>query len=502
MPGLFRTSCLVGAGLVLTAAAGLLAATTDPEGNGPVVALAGLETPYLKVTSVDVDPSAVSLVWAGNGTQYRVSLGDDLTRPDRTILTTEPQAVLPAPKAADPKGRVSYRVEAVDEGATELAVEGTVTLLPDVPRKPKVKATAPDGAVVKWRKADYATTYDVAVSKKRNQLPAKVRRLAKGGTAFATSSLKPEQTYYVRVRAVGDAGVSEFGPPTKITTPPEASQFTVGSWNICAEACKGFGGRVGDQAAQVHASKVDIMTLQEAGGQRVGPTTRAAFSGGPSELVAAEGGGNSRYILYSSQKFEQLAGGRWSIGHGRWATWARLVDKETERPFVVVSVHLLSGHDNTGKRADEMRSLMGSLASVNPDDDPVLMAGDFNSGTHRRGDTVGPIVRANGLRDSVEVAEETENAQVNTGSRRGDKAIMSADHVDHVYVSDDWEVPSWRQFANLNGTTYVGPWLSDHNMIAATVALPREEGELVKEPTAIVTVPAEIDPDISPSLVD
>ncbi|RYZ65282.1 MAG: hypothetical protein EOP08_07280, partial [Proteobacteria bacterium] len=79
MAGLFRSVCLVGAGVALTGFAGLLAATTDSEGHGPVVELAGLEEPYLKVTSVDVDPREVSLAWAGNGSEYRVSLGEDLT---------------------------------------------------------------------------------------------------------------------------------------------------------------------------------------------------------------------------------------------------------------------------------------------------------------------------------------------------------------------------------------------------------------------------------------
>ncbi|MBC9227228.1 hypothetical protein GL325_12915 [Aeromicrobium sp. 636] len=499
MPGLFRSLCLLGTGGALIGGAALMATTTDAEGNGPVTRLAGIERPYLKVLSVEVAPREVSLAWSGNGSQYRVSLGDDLTRPARTIVTTEPMAKLPAPEAADPKGRVSYRVESVEAGTTEVAVEGTVTLLPGVPPRPKVKRTAPEGAVVKWKPADYATTYDVAVSTSRKKLPKKVERLTRGGTAFATDSLKPERTYWVRVRAVGEAGVSRFGPPTKVTTPPADSEFSIGSWNICSEACSGFGGRVGGQAAQVHASGVDILALQEAGGQRVGPTTRAAFSGGPKNLVAAEGGGNSRYLFYSPEKFTQLGGGRWSLGHGRWATWARLEDKLTERPFIVVSVHLLSGHKKNGERAAEMRSLMGGLAGINTQDDPVVLAGDFNSGTHRSGDTVGPIVRSSGYKDTVEVADETQNAQVNTGSRRGDKAIMSHDHVDHIYVSSDWEVPAWRQWANLSGTTYVGRWLSDHNMIAATVTLERAEKDAVKDPSEVVKVPAKLREEVAPT---
>ncbi|MCL3837855.1 endonuclease/exonuclease/phosphatase family protein [Aeromicrobium duanguangcaii] len=501
MPGLLRSSCLVGVGIALIGGAALMASTTDSQGHGPVARMVGIERPYLKVLSVDVAPSEVSLAWSGNASQYRVLLGDDLAKPARTIVTTEPMARLRVPQAADPRGRVNYRVESVQDGATELAVEGTVTLLPEVPPRPKVKRTAPEGAVVKWKPADYATTYDVAVSTSKKELPKKVKRLTQGGTAFATDSLKPERTYWVRVRAVGEAGVSRFSPPIKVTTPPAGSEFSIGSWNICSEACSGFGGRVGGQAAQVHASGVDILALQEAGGERVGPTTRAAFSGGPKNLVPAQGGGNSRYLFYSPEKFTQLGGGRWSLGHGRWATWARLEDTLTERPFIVVSVHLLSGHKKNGERASEMRSLMGALAGINTQDDPVVLAGDFNSGTHRSGDTVGPIVRSSGYSDTVEVADETQNAQVNTGSRRGDQAIMSHDHVDHIYASSDWKVPAWRQWANLSGTTYVGTWLSDHNMIAATVVLERDEKDAVTAPSEVVKVPAKARKDVAPGTV-
>lgn len=502
MTGRLRSSLLVGVGLALTVTAGVLAATTDPEGRGPVVAFAGVDAPYLKLVSVDVAPSEVAIAWSGNGEQYRVSLGSDLTRPDRTIVTSEPRAVLAAPRAADPSGKVSYRVEQVDDDGPRAAVEGTVTLLPEVPPKPKVRRTAPEGAVVKWKPADYATTYDVAVSRSKKKLPREVKRLKRGGTSFATDRLEPETTYWVRVRAVGQAGVSKFGPATKVVTPPDTSDLRIGSWNICSEACKGYGGRVGGQAAQVHAAEVDVMALQEAGGERVGPQTRAAFSGGPRGLVMASGGGNSRYLLYSPDKLEQLGGGRWSLGHGRWATWARFQDLKTERPFIVVSVHLLSGHNKTGQRASEMRTLMGSLRAVNPDGVPVVLAGDFNSGTHRRGDTVGPIVRGAAFRDTVEVADSTVNAQVNTGSRRGDKAIMSADHVDHIYVSPDWGVPAWKQWASLSGTTYVGPWLSDHNMIGATLRLQRAEADEVSKPSPVLPVPADLPEDPDPGTIN
>lgn len=482
---------LVGAGVALTVTAGVMAATTDDRGRGPVMAFTGLERPYVTVLAVDVEPTEVSFVWTGNGDLYRVSVGDDLDDPVRTVVTAEPRAVIEAPRAADPNGRVGYRVEVVTEaGTTTAAVEGTLTLLPTAPSRPRVEKTTTAGAVVRWKPGDYATTYDVAVSRSKHKIPATVHRLTDGRPRFATDSLKPDTTYWIRARSVGEAGVSRFGPPVKLTTPPAETALTVGAWNICSQACLGYSGRVGPQSAQVHASEVDVMTLQEAGGKRVGPITRAHFSGGPRRLVMASGGGDSRYVLYSSDRFDQLGGGRWPLGHGRWAAWARLEERQTQRRFIVVSVHLLNGHDATGQRAAEMRTLMSALGAVNTEGDPVILAGDFNSGTHRRGDTVGPIVRAHGFRDAVEIAEQTVAAQVNTGSRRGDEAILSGDHVDHIYVSEAWTVSFWKQWAALSGTTYVGPWLSDHNMITATVSLPVLDESAI-EPSATEDVARE-----------
>ncbi len=487
---------------MLTIAAAALAATTDDGGNGPVVAFVGAEQPRLELVSVDAENHEVALTWTGSSDEYRVTLGADPAKPAATVVTREPQAVLAAANAADPKGKVTYRVEAVDDGATEQSVEGSVTLPPAVPAKPRVKKSQPKSAVVRWKPADYATTYDVAVSRKKDDLPASAKRLTTGGTTFSTHGLKPDTTYWVRVRAVGEAGVSDFGPPVKIVTPPAASEVTVGSWNICSEACSGYGGRAPKQAAQVQASTVDIMTVQEAGGVRVGRTTRAVFSGGPKSFVAATGGSQSRYIFYRGEKFDQLAGGTWSVGH-YGATWAQFSDKETERSFYVVSLHLQTGKNSKSNstRGSQIRSILARLDATNTTDDPVVLAGDFNTGRHRGGDSVGPIVRGDGFSDSVEIAETAENADVNTGSRRGNSAIYSHDHVDHIYVSTDVKVPAWKQWVNLAGSTYVGTWLSDHNMISATISLERAPVETAK-PSDVVKVPSTLptsDPNPGPT---
>lgn len=498
-----RFISLVGAGLVATTIAAVLAATSNDDGSGPLLAAVGADPVSLEVTDVDIAARAVSLTWAGTSDQYRVVAGGDLSRPAQTITTSGASAVLDAPKAADALGRVNYRVEAVEDGKTEVSVEGTVVLPPSVPRKLEVRRAATTSAVVRWKQARYATTYDVAISRNKKKLPEQARRLVTKGTSFSTRGLKPDQTYWMRVRAVGEAGVSEFGKPIKVRTQTAESQFKVGSWNICSESCADYDGRVGGQAAQVHAAGVDIMTLQEAGGVRVGAITKSAFSGGEPGLVPATGGAQSRYIFYRPEKFEQLAGGVWSVGH-YGATWARFKDRATERTFFVVDIHLETGKSSKSNstRGSQLSSILGRLDAANSQDDPVVLAGDFNTGVHRSGDSVGPILISAGYADTVAVAEQTENAQVNTGSRSGDRAIMSGDHVDHVYVSDDWGVPAWKQWANLSGTTYVGPWLSDHNMIGATLALGREKSKSPRATRTSAVPAAQPTATVSPSASD
>lgn len=486
-------------GVALTAGAGVLAVTADAKDAGASPVPLARQKPTLAVTSVDVAPHQISLAWRGNAPQYRVTLGDN----GASVTTKQPEAVIAtAQAAADARGRVTYRVEAVADDATEASVQGTLTLLPAVPAKPKVTAAAAKTAVVTWKPAAYAATYDVVVAPADAALPATALRLTKAGTSLTAAGLRPDTTYTARVRAVGDAGVSDFGAPTTFTTPPATSEFTVGSWNICSEACSGFGGRVRGQAARVQASTIDILAVQEAGGVRVGRTTRAAFSGGEREFVAAAGGAQSRYLFYRPEKFAQLAGGVWSVGH-YGASWARFRDLATERTFYVVSIHLQTGKSGgaNSKRGAQIRAILSRLRATNTTDDPVVLAGDFNTGRHRSGDKVGPIVRADGFTDSVEVAAQTEGARINTGSRRGDHAILSGDHVDHVYASAGLTADSWKQWVQLSGTTYTGPWLSDHNLISGTFSIARQESSDAR-PTGVTPVPTEVNADENPGPVN
>lgn len=233
---------------------------------------------------------------------------------------------------------------------------------------------------------------------------------------------------------------------------------------------------------------MDIMALQEAGGQRVGRTTNAAFSGGERGFVRATGGSKTRYIFYRDSLFDQLAGGAFSIGHGRTVTWARFEDRKTNQPFVVASVHLVPGKNGKKDRArgSQAASLAAGINRINPAKDPVVLAGDFNTGRHRGGDRVFGRLGGAGYTDSVSIAKLAENSAMNTFNRNSTSSRRSGDHVDHIFVSAGFDVPLWRQYNHI----HQGRVLTDHNMIAAKLRLNRAQVAKLDHQTPSVLLPS------------
>lgn len=427
--------------------------------------------------------SSTTLRWEGSTTDYRVVVGADLDRPTRVLLTEVPQVTLTdLPASSSDDGAYAYRVERLSDGEPVDMQTGTFVVSPTVPAKLKAAETTAEAVKLTWRKAGWATTYDISLSTDKADTVEHVRRLDEERTSAVVTGLKADTTYWARVRAVNSEHTGDWSEPVKVTSGSAATTFSLGSWNICAEACSGYKSRVGSMVSQVNAAELDIVALQEAGGTRVGRTTAAAFSGGPQGYVLASGGGESRYLFYRPARFDQLAGGHIALGNGRWATWARFQDKETSQTFIAVSVHLITGKSNAAnaKRGRQTTSLLSQLRRINTADDPIVYAGDFNSGTHRSRDTPGSLIRGAGLVDTVTIAESKVNADINTGRSRGTKVIRSADHVDHIFASPEFEVCRWQQYAKTSGNRYVGKFITDHNLITATLVLPNESADLGK----------------------
>jgi len=365
-------------------------------------------------------------------------------------------------------------VEARHDGdAAESATVSTV--LPPAPiGRLKLAKTSPVGMRLVWRQPANTEAYDVLIARDRRFTDLVLSARTTDATpSFVTEELAPTSVYFVKVRPVNRGAEGRFTKPVRVKTRTQAVSFRVAGWNVCSEKCNDYSSRAPRAAAVLAEEDVDVFALQEAGGERVGATTRAVFSGGPREYAAAPGGGNSVYLFYRPALFTPVDGGNVPVGYGRTMAWAKLRLKETGQDLFVVSVHLLTGKDEAdGKRRDEAETLLTTMRSVNPEGLPVVYAGDFNSGVHRGKDSPGTLMDAAGLVDARFATENRQNERYNSGHSWSPGYLpASGAHVDHVWVSPDFRVDSWKQIVRLSDSRYATPMLSDHNAISALLSL-------------------------------
>lgn len=112
-----------------------------------------------------------------------------------------------------------------------------------------------------------------------------------------------------------------------------------------------------------------------------------------------ESAGEAVGVLYKADRFNAIAKGRFFLsptpesasspypgwtssnpGRNRIAAWAILQDKESGKKFMFISTHLEVGKtDELMIRRKSAELICSYLGTINPDDLPVILAGDMNS---------------------------------------------------------------------------------------------------------------------------
>lgn len=372
-----------------------------------------------------------------------------------------------------------YRVDAISGDKVRSSRTSRFTLEPGQVRKLRVPDVTASGFRATWKKVANARQFDVTIARNKSfTKQASTVRTLSADRSFVTKGLKPSTSYWIKVRPVNGEQVGDFAKPVSFSTKARESAFKVGTWNVCSEKCDGYEGRAQIMASYIDANKLDMFALQEAGGKRVGPVTARIFSGRSQGYRLATGGARARYIFYRPALFEQLSGGSFDIGDGRDTTWARFKLKESGRTFYYVSVHLENGKGNDAKRSREMDRMLGQMGLINDTGDPMIYAGDFNSGTHRNADSPGAKMRASGFGDTYLLTKDTTNGEISTSHTFSTEVLRATAHVDHIWVSKQFDVEAWEQLVRLNGGRYASPVVSDHNLLAATVALDVKQKKL------------------------
>lgn len=473
---------------MLVAALGVGLAVTYAQRN-PLAAPTGVSAKPLTPTSVELD-------WAAseNVDSYVVKVGDDRalsSAVSTTVPATGSKVTLSDLTASAAGGDRYYRVDAVREGEVRSSRTGRFSLMPGEIRDLTIRSVTANGFKATWSEAQNAQQFDISIARDEEfTKEASAARTVAGASEFVMKGLSPATTYWFKVRPVNGDQIGAWTAPVSFKTMVRESSFRVATWNVCSEKCGGYAGRASIMAQFLNDNEVDMFGLQEAGGVRVGAVTNSIFSGGAQEFVRADGGAKARYIFYRPALFEQLDGGNFDIGDGRDTTWAEFRVKTTKRTFYFVNVHLDNGKDKAAnaRRSREMDRMLSQMAFINDTDKPMIYAGDFNSGTHRDLDAPGQKMRAAGLGDTVLQTKDVTNTGINTGHTFSTSVLDSGALIDHVWVSPEFEVDSWKQLVRITNGRYTKPVVSDHNAVSAVIALDAPK-KSVGEPTPTTAIP-------------
>ena len=343
-----------------------------------------------------------------------------------------------------------------------------------------------------WPSASNATRYEVFISTNQAMTNPQVRSAGSART-FKVTSLARGKIYCftVRARNGGTAG-SRSAHTCKRTVlrqgATQGSTYTVMTYNICSEKCTGWSTR-GPLAAKLILTKTpDVLALQEArGGVRL-----------PANYVSAQYW-SSKELYYNSDTFDLASTQSPDLGcdnplgecliqtpraghitmsssRHKYAVWAELIDKTTQKHTIFMSVHTSSGKSDADAlyRKSEVTALLADTPNINPAGLPIVFAGDFNSHRNRPNDYLAAVFHRAGYWDAYELAGSLTRPNYNSYNGFSKTPIISktwGDHVDHIWVKTAIGVRKWEGVAfYANGRYTTLP--SDHSPVSVRLTLP------------------------------
>lgn len=343
---------------------------------------------------------------------------------------------------------------------------------------------------LQWPAAARAHAYFVDRGKNLNM--GHRRTVAKtSGTQLTIRGLKPGESYCFQVRAKNKHGLGDRSRKAcQFTIGAQArrapSEYRVLTYNTCGVACGHWSSRLSRAAALVRAQSPDVVMLQET-------TEDSGMSGAIGQMtkVAAH---NGKVLLYRTSRFTvatkrhhqhtKKRKGVLDLGKDkrarkhRFAVWAELVDRQSGRHVIFVSVHLSPGGDAASydrqRRKDTIHLLQG-LKRINPKHRRLVVAGDFNSNQGRRFDSPGKLMRKAGLANSFFRAHTWVRPNYNSATQ--DRIVPTVGtpwgyHVDQVWTDPHHSVVhEWVNGNRLENGNYPAPQISNHSPVLVRVSI-------------------------------
>lgn len=375
-----------------------------------------------------------------------------------------------------------------------------------------VKATAggADSMYVSWRSRGPGVSYVLRYTTNPSLSVLKWKSTKVDVHGATLQGLAAGTSYHFRSRAIDASGkgISAYSSPgvsAKTATSTPTPGLSVLSYNIRkAYAGTSWATRRGPVAASIKARQPDVVGLQEATPGRDGTAGGAKqyddivnlLDNKKFSLVTREGSSGTK-IVYNTERLSVVdtdAVGLTTLGSAkRYAVWALLKDKRSNKTFFVINTHLEPGSNASStynnariKQAQEVLALIDAHSAGRP----VTILGDMNSSraatpnngqyaTFTSAGYVDPLDNATGtwasgantiIEHPLDVEYSSYNGDTRTARRTSYPVGTNADY---IYVSPGVRVATWRTVVavDTNGA-FVGTIPSDHNMLATTIHLP------------------------------
>jgi len=337
-----------------------------------------------------------------------------------------------------------------------------------------------------WGDTARARSYQIFMS--RSYSMSSPRVLSSTSSTRTVTGLVRGVSYFFQVRAVNGGAVGSKSSRVGHTTIRSqgaggGSTYRVMTYNLCSEKCSGWATtRKAPALARIAAFKPDVVALQEAGRLALSPPTGYGQAAYKSAKMLWFNGNRFKVAMTTcpagdASCMPALRSGWIALGGTRYAVWAELVDLDTEKSTIFVSVHTTPGKSDEAAllRRDETLVLVRALAKLNPEQRPVVYAGDFNSHKNRSNDYLAGVFHSRGYYDAFDLAMSLRRQHHNSYNDFSVRPVISdkwGDHVDHVWVRPgDGKVLSWQNGASIVDGRMVTPIPSDHSPVVVDVRL-------------------------------
>jgi endonuclease/exonuclease/phosphatase family metal-dependent hydrolase len=311
-----------------------------------------------------------------------------------------------------------------------------------------------------------------------------------------------------------------------------AKPLRVASYNVRCANCGGGGKNAGSWAqrrgaivASIRSQHLDVLGVQEASQGRIhdsatGKKNLSQFDdlrarlGGSWRLTnskryncvkhsspnkckyKAQGASKGTRILYDSSRIELLAAGSARLpkpGNDteRSVAWAQFRQRSTGKSFMFADLHTTSEDKYHSYKKKQAEKALATLRAHNPKKLPMIAVGDWNSSRFEKPSNAPYDVFAKaGFKDPLggkyrttktapgATVEKRIRTWVSSSNRYTRKAPAHRNWVNGSYIdyimTTSMRVSEWETVAHLDKKgNFIGRIPSDHNMIRATVWLPR-----------------------------